>query len=381
VKRGAAGALATAVVFVVATCATTAGAAAPRWTVVPTAAGTAYGHLAAVSCPAPTACVAVGTQDSSGTGVKLIERWNGQKWVGQLSPTPSGARSSSLAAVKCSSSAFCIAVGQYSTSTVTKTLALRWSANRWSLLPTPNAVSAVNVLSGLACSSATNCFAVGSYFMDTGTIGGQTTLIERWDGKSWTIVPSPNVADAFDSGLVGAACASSADCLAVGSSHTETLNDTLAEHWDGAAWSIVASPDPPNSSDNELAAIACPSATACLAVGSSDHGTLAERWNGTSWSLAPSKNPLGATGGSLVSISCPVVTRCTAAGVVFKSNNQQRLVEVLTPQGASVVGVPVPSDTKRSSLSGVSCATVTSCFAVGDYARGPSRRPLLLRYS
>jgi hypothetical protein len=82
-----------------------------------------------------------------------------------------------------------------------------------------------------------------------------------------------------------------------------------------------------------------------------------------------------------VSISCPVVTRCTAAGVVFKANKQQRLVEVLTPQGASVVGVPVPSDTKRSSLSGVSCATVTSCFAVGDYSRGPSRRPLLLHYS
>src|SRR5207249_7878921 len=100
-------------------------AAAPRWTVVPTAAGAAYGHLAAVSCPAPSACVAVGTQDSSGTGVKLIERWNGTKWVAQLSPTPSGTRSSSLAAVKCSSSSFCIAVGQYSTSTVTKTLALR----------------------------------------------------------------------------------------------------------------------------------------------------------------------------------------------------------------------------------------------------------------
>jgi len=275
--RGAAAALAAAVVFVVAAGATPAGAAAPRWTVVPTAAGTAYGHIAAVSCPAPTACVAVGTQDSSGTGVKLIERWNGQKWVAQLSPTPSGARSSSLAAVKCSSSAFCIAVGQYSTSTVTKTLVLRWSSNRWSLLPTPNPDSAVSVLSGLACSSTTNCFAVGSYFVDTGTIGGQTTLIERWDGTSWKIVPSPNVTDAFDSGLVGAACTSSTDCLAVGTSHTETSNNTLVERWDGVSWSIVASPDPPNSSDNELAAIACPSATACLAVGSSDHGTLAER--------------------------------------------------------------------------------------------------------
>jgi len=194
-------------------------------------------------------------------------------------------------------------------------------------------------------------------------------------------VPSPNVTDAFDSGLVGAACAGSTDCFAVGASHTETQNDTLVERWDGAAWSIVASPDPPNSADNELAAVTCRATGSCFAVGSSDHGTLAERWDGASWSLAPSKNPAGATGGALASISCPAVTRCTAVGVVFKSNQQQRLVEVFTPQGVSIVGVPVPSDTKRSGLSGVSCATTTSCFAVGDYHRGPSRRPLLLRYS
>ena len=111
--RAAAGAIVASAVLVVASTALPAGAAAPRWTVVPTAAGTAFGSLAAVSCPAPTACVAVGTQDSSGTGVRLIERSNGQKWVAQLSPLPTGARSSSLAAVKCSSSAFCVAVGQY----------------------------------------------------------------------------------------------------------------------------------------------------------------------------------------------------------------------------------------------------------------------------
>ena len=381
--RGAAGALAVVTVCAVAIApAVPARAASPRWTVVPTAAGAAYGNLAAVSCPAPTACVAVGTQDSSGSGVKLIQRWNGTKWVAQLSPTPSGARSSSLSAVKCSSSAFCIAVGQYNTTTTTRTLALRWSAGRWSLLPTPNLSSAaVNVLSGLACTSTTNCFAVGSSFTSNGTTGEQLTLIEQWDGAHWSIVPSPNVTDAFDSGLVGAACASSADCFAVGSAHFETHNDTLVERWDGSAWSIVASPDPPDSFDNELSGVTCPAATVCTAVGSSDHGPLVERWDGKNWSLAPSKSPVGATGGALVSISCPAVTRCTAAGVVFKSNQQQRLVEVFTPQGPAVVGVPVPSGTKRSSLSGVSCATPTSCFAVGDYHRGPSRRPLLLRYS
>ena len=74
------------------------------------------------------------------------------------------------------------------------------------------------------------------------------------------------------------------------------------------------------------------------------------------------------------------MTRCTAAGVVFKQNVEQRLVEVFTPQGAAVVGVPVPSGTIRSNLSGVSCANTTNCFAVGAYRRGQNRRPLLLRY-
>jgi hypothetical protein len=282
--------------------------------------------------------------------------------------------------VQCPTSAQCIAVGQYNTSTVTKTMALRWNSNRWSLLSSPNADAPVNVLTGLACASSTSCFAVGSYFVSTATTSSQLTLVERWDGKSWTIVPSPNVADAFDSGLEGVACAGSTDCFGVGTSHTETTNDTLVEHWDGASWSIVPSPDPPDSADNDLAAVACPATANCIAVGSSDHGTLAERWNGSSWSVVTSKNPLGSTGAALAAIACPAATRCTAAGVSFQQTVDQRLVEVFTPSSASLVGVPVPSDTKRSNLSGISCANTTNCFAVGDYRRGPSRRPLLLRY-
>jgi hypothetical protein len=40
----------------------------------------------------------------------------------------------------------------------------------------------------------------------------------------------------------------------------------------------------------------------------------------------------------------------------------------------------VPSDAKRSSLNAISCANDTNCFAVGNYYRGPSRRPLLVRF-
>ena len=66
-ERRAACASAVVVVLVVGGSSRSRRRRAPRraWTVVPTAAGAAYGHLAAVSCPTPTTCFAVGTQDTS----------------------------------------------------------------------------------------------------------------------------------------------------------------------------------------------------------------------------------------------------------------------------------------------------------------------------
>jgi len=356
-------------------------ATTPRWTVVPTAANVQYGDLVAVSCPAPNACVAVGTQDAAGKNLKLIQRWNGKKWTAQSSPTPPGATSSHLSAVRCRNASNCIAVGQYSTATETKTLALQWSNNAWTLMRTPNPVAAVSGLSGLACTSPTSCIAVGGYFVSSGNSSSHLSLAEHWNGTEWTIVPTPNVPNAFDSALTGVACAAPTDCFAVGYSHTTNVTVPLIQRWDGAAWSIVASPNPPSSADSELAGVACAATTRCTAVGSSDHGTLLQRWNGTAWSIKKSPNPTGSTGASLTGVSCPSTARCFAAGVAFRKKAvQNRLVERFTPTGNVVVGVPVPSDAKRSSLGAISCASETNCFAVGNYYRGPSRRPLLIRF-
>ena len=361
---------------------TPAGAAKrSRWRVVPTASNVQYGNLAAVSCPAPNACVAVGTQDAAGTNVKLIQRWDGKRWVAQRSPTPHGARSSHLSAVHCQSSSSCIAVGQYSTATVTKTLALHWSNNRWTRTKTPNPVAAVSGLSGLSCTSPTSCIAVGGYFVSAGNWSSHYSLAEHWNGTDWTIVPTPDVPDAYDSVLTGVACAAPTDCFAVGYSHTTLGTRPLVQRWDGTSWSIIPSPNPPNSFDSELAGVTCAAPTRCTAVGISDHGTLVQRWDGTSWSIRRSPNPTGSTGAALTGVACPSTTRCFAAGVaVRKKAIQQRLVERLTSTRNSLVSVPVPRDAKRSGLSAISCANGANCFAVGSYYRGPSRRPLLIRF-
>src|SRR5437764_621866 len=55
----------------------------------------------------------------------------------------------------------------------------------WSVVSSPNVGTSSNVLNGVAVVSANDVWAVGYYS------GG--TLIEHWDGTSWSVVPSPNV--------------------------------------------------------------------------------------------------------------------------------------------------------------------------------------------
>jgi hypothetical protein len=74
------------------------------------------------------------------------------------------------------------------------------------------------------------------------------TLIEHFDGTSWSVVPSPNVGSGeFQSNqLLGLTANSSDDIWAFGSFlSTDGLQTlTLVLHWDGTSWTIVSSPDP-----------------------------------------------------------------------------------------------------------------------------------------
>ena len=67
-------------------------------------------------------------------------------------------------------------------------------------------------LGGVSCVSSSRCTAAGSSFATTTT---KSDLVESWNGKSWTVVPTPNPTGAFG-GLAAVSCASAMSCLAVG---------------------------------------------------------------------------------------------------------------------------------------------------------------------
>jgi hypothetical protein len=360
---------------------TPASAAPSRWTIVPTASTVRHGNLAAVSCPALNACVAVGTRDTAGSEFALIERWDGKRWAAQASPRPAGATSSSLEAVQCPDRRTCIAVGQYSIGSQTRTLALRWANNRWTTMATPSPLAAVSGLSGLTCTGPTNCIAVGGSFVNTGR-SRQSALAEHWNGTTWRIVATPGAPD--NSRFMGAACAAPTTCFAVGYSHALSRARPLVARWNGSSWSTVASPNVRGSTANELSAVACAAATRCTAVGRSDYGTLVQRWNGTAWSVARSPNPTGSSGAALADVSCPSSGRCFTAGSAFavvyrKGAIQHQLTQRLTAAGSSLVSVPIPRGARLSSLNAISCADEAHCIAVGNSYRGFNRSPLAVR--
>src|SRR5207248_3737018 len=114
----------------------------------------------------------------------------------------------------------------------------------------------------VTCTSASDCWAVGYYVIPG---HGGKTLIEHWNGTAWSIVTSPNGSTTRDNSLSGVTCASVSNCWAVGYYYNGSNPQTLIEHWNGTAWSIVTSPNA--TQNDELSGVSCASASDCWAVG------------------------------------------------------------------------------------------------------------------
>lgn len=150
------------------------------------------------------------------------------------------------------------------------------------------------------------------------------TLAEVWNGTSWAIQDTPSPAGATEgSALIGVSCPSAADCTAAGSSTDGSGNTTtLAEQWNGSAWTIQSTPNESSGAPlhNDLWGVSCAAADSCSATGYFTNSSvllrpLAEHWNGTSWVVEDAPDPSGRHGSSLQGgVSCSSPSKCTAVG-------------------------------------------------------------------
>ncbi len=164
----------------------------------------------------------------------------------------------------------------------------------WSAVTSPNSGSGFNTVFAIAASAANDVWAVGD-FKNSG--GVAQTLAEHWNGSAWSIVPTPNQG-AGDNILGSVVAIGSTDVWAVGYSRPDNNSprQSLTEHWNGSSWTNIPNPQVASAS-NSLFGVGADASNDVWAVGRSltvpttilgPRGqTLTMHWNGTAWSIAP----------------------------------------------------------------------------------------------
>jgi hypothetical protein len=267
----------------------------------------------------------------------------------------------------------------------TEAMAMWWNGRTWhsETVPIP-AGGTTSELQGVTAVSPHSVWAVGSYAPSG---GGSATLVEHWDGAAWTQISSPNPTcagcDTAEGGLFAVAASSAKDIWAIGGS--------LIEHWNGTAWSIV-----PSHSNWRLSSVTAISAKDAWAVGNYfltggcciRARTLTVHWNGTAWRRVRSPDAAGPglDSDSLSSVSAAAAGNIWAVG--FHSNLKESRVLTLTEHWNGhtwkIIGSPNPSGSGSSDeLHGVATTSPSNAWATGETVNGDTgaEKTLILHWN
>jgi hypothetical protein len=259
------------------------------WSQVPSPSPGEGGYLNGVVATSRGNAWAVGLIAPGGNGVRaayttpLIEHWNGKEWQVQRVVVPSGGGQFDSVAATSRSDVWAVGlIGGNSGETPTYSLIEHWNGKRWRIVPCPMpAVTVGGWLAGVSVVSPTDAWAVGAD--NTGSTA--VTLIEHWNGRSWKVVPSPSPNG--EGVLYSVAAVSAKNAWAVGMTNPTTCSPicgTLIEHWNGKVWSVVPSPNPPADYLDALEGVVSFYKNA-WAVGTTDYAsTMILHWNGQNWS-------------------------------------------------------------------------------------------------
>jgi hypothetical protein len=353
----------------------TTGSAA--WTIqsTPNASGAEHSNLFDISCePASTtACTAVGKQTATG-GVSnpYAQYWNGSSWSNQTTATPAGTTAAELQADHCLSKTSCVAAGSYTTASGTFTLVESWNGTSWSIQTSPNPAGSTEThLKGVSCKEITTCMAVG--YQGSGSSSQPVAI--RGNSGTWSLGTVPLPAGAVGAELTGVECASTSSCRAVGRYFPTASTTTywgMVSTWNGTTWSSEAVPKPSGEPKRStLLDISCASTSSCAAVGAylnsgGTQVTYVERWNGSAWSWQSSPNPAGSVNTPLQNVSCTEGAPCVAVGDWLDSLGVWRpMAQYWNGSSWEIETVEAPVGATFGVFEGVSCRI--SCLATGWY--------------
>lgn len=253
-------------------------------------------ELRGVAAISPTNAWAVGSFKTSDISTGNLQHWDGSAW--SVSPPPSGTQGEILQSITAISASDMWAGG------CIPAFLERFDGTQWTYFALQD-LSAVNesCITGISAISPSDIWAVG---WNSPNGGSNVTVTEHWNGTSWTFISSPNVGTG-DNQLNGVVALADDNVWAAGFStaapNGAAANQTLIEHWDGTTWIVVPSPNVAYGGlvrDNLLQGIVAVSPNDLWAFGyyeanpsgeSGDIFSLAMRWNGTNWSVASTPDP------------------------------------------------------------------------------------------
>lgn len=250
--------------------------------------------LTGVSALSPSEVWAVGYRNVNRLRT-VAYRWDGTSW--QTVPTVDpGSIYNELFSVKAFASDDVWAVGAFY-SQMPSTLVEHWDGTRWRAVPTPRPGGTMD-FQGVDGAATSDLWAAGT-FTPSGSYGARS-LAERWDGSAWTRVRAPSPSR-YGAVVLGLSVDASDDAWIVGSA--DRGKRTFTARWDGRVRGTVPSPSQ-GTSINTLEAVSASSPANAWAVGSYGlASTLTLRWDGAAWSIVPSPNLGGSYLHGVVSVS------------------------------------------------------------------------------
>lgn len=256
-------------------------------------------------------------------------------------------------------------------------LTQHWNGRAWSVVPTPAVPHRYHRLQAVAAASATDVWAMG-YTIDDFTYEWHA-LVLHWNGAAWSIVPQADPGVGF-SDLTGVVARSPSDVWAAGYAGSSQADfATFVEHWDGSNWARVATPSPGVYA--ALSGLSFSAADDGWATGyyreGNDYETLALHWDGSAWAEVETPNRANSWLSAVVAVAGDDVW---ATGYSqLDSAKQIPLVEHWDGTGWTISEAPGPLGFYNN-LSSVAEAAPNALAAAGTVNNRGEYRPFVVEY-
>ncbi|MEY9862200.1 hypothetical protein ABH935_007845 [Catenulispora sp. GAS73] len=179
---------------------------------------------------------ATANQDATLT---MAAHYDGTKWTSTATPNPGPNFGTLFGVAAVPDKAWAVGVGvALGADFLPHSVIEAWNGSAWSVVSAPKLNAQRDILYSATAVNDHDVWAAGIQQNRTGTFG---TLIEHFDGSSWSVVPTPNPGT-FGNQLYGISADGPNSVYAVGQRDDAHSDTPLVLHWDGRCWSEVHVP-------------------------------------------------------------------------------------------------------------------------------------------